>query len=353
MARVRIRSNAGKSVVGLDIQPGYVAAVEGHPGQAAIQRAATAVLAPEVVRDGEVVDVETLAGVLRDMFAQHKLGRRVRLGVANHRIVMRTLDLPPLSGAKEIASAVRFQAQDQIPMPLDQALIEHHTLGKVQTAEGERTRVVLVAARRDMVDKLLSAIRKAGLRPHGIDLSAFAMIRALYRPGNDEPTLYVSVGGVTNLAVAVGRTCVFARVAAHGTEGMAGELAERRGLTLEHSRAWLKHVGVTGDIEEIEGDQDIVAAARDVLGEGIARIADELRTSLDFHSSQDAGAKVENAILTGPAVEIPGFCEELGTQTSLPLEVGVPREWHPGVLGDLEPGLLAVATGLSVEEVAA
>jgi type IV pilus assembly protein PilM len=350
---VRIRSNAGKSVVGLDIQPGYVAAVQGHPGQAAIQRAATAVLAPEVVRDGEVVEVDTLADVLREMFAQHKLGRRVRLGVANHRIVMRTLDLPPLSGAKEIASAVRFQAQDQIPMPLEQAVIEHHTLGNVETAEGERTRVVLVAARRDMVDRLIFAIRKAGLRPHGIDLSAFAMIRALYRPGNDEPTLYVSVGGVTNLAVAVGRTCVFTRVAAHGTEGIAGELAERRGLTLEHSRAWLKHVGLTAEVEEIEGDANIVEAARDVLEEGIARIADELRTSLDFHTSQNVSAKVQNAILTGPAVEIPGFREQLAEQVSLPLEVGVLTEARPGALGEAEPGRLAVATGLSVEEVVA
>ncbi len=339
--------------MGLDIQPGYVAAVQGQRGQAAIQRAATAVLAPEVVRDGEVVDAETLAAVLRDMFAQHKLGRRVRLGVANHRIVMRTLDLPPLSGAKEIASAVRFQAQDQIPMPLDQAVIEHHTLGRVQTPEGERTRVVIVAARRDMVETLLSATRKAGLRPHGIDLSAFAMIRALYRPGNDELTLYISVGGVTNLAVAVGRICIFTRVAAHGTENMAGELAERRGLTLEHARAWLKHVGMVAELEQIEGDPDIIAAARDVLEEGVARIADELRTSLDFHSSQNAGAKVEKAIMTGPAIEIPGFCEQLAEQASLPLELGVVKEAHPGALGDLEPGRLAVAVGLSVEDVAA
>ncbi|MDQ6816416.1 MAG: pilus assembly protein PilM [Actinomycetota bacterium] len=351
--RVRIRSNPGKRVVGLDIQPGYVAAVEGHPGQAAVHRAATAVLAPEVVRDGEVIDADTLAVVLREMFAQHKLGPRVRLGVANHRIVMRTLDLPPLSGAKEIASAVRFQAQDQIPMPLDEAVIEHHTLGTVETSEGRRTRVVLVAARRDMVDKLVGAIRKAGLRPQGIDLSAFAMIRALYTPGNEVPTLYVSVGGVTNLAVAVGRTCVFTRVAAHGTEGIAGELGDRRGLTLEHARAWLKHVGLTAPTEETEGDSNIVEAARDVLEVGIARIADELRTSLDFHATQDAGAKVEKAILTGPAIEIPGFCEQLAAQAGIPLEAGVLREGHPGALGDLQRGLLAVATGLSVEEVAA
>ena len=74
--------------------------------------------------------------MLRDLFPEHKLGRRVRLGVANQRIVMRTLDLPPMREAKEIASAVRFQAQEHIPMPLEQAVLEHQSLGVVETADG-------------------------------------------------------------------------------------------------------------------------------------------------------------------------------------------------------------------------
>src|SRR6185312_5859901 len=125
--RLMARSSS-KTLVGLDIQPGYVAAVEGRSGQVAVERAESAALAPGIVRDGEVVDVETLSSVLRDMFAENKLGKRVRIGVANHRIVMRTVDLPPLETAKEIASAVRFQAQEHIPMQLDQAVLEHHSL---------------------------------------------------------------------------------------------------------------------------------------------------------------------------------------------------------------------------------
>src|ERR1700704_5662090 len=159
---------------------------------------------------------------------------------------------------KEIASAVRFQAQEHIPMPLDQAVLEHHSLGVVETSEGPRTRVVLVAARREMIDHLLEATRKAGLRPQGIDLSAYAMIRALHHPGTTGATLYISVGGITNLAVAMGSTCVFTRVLAQGTETMAGELAERRGLTLDHANGWLKHVGLVDPIDSIDGDEDIV-----------------------------------------------------------------------------------------------
>src|SRR5947209_3664811 len=127
---------AGKNLVGLDTEPGYVAAVQGSGDRVGIERAAYAPLANGVVRDGEVTDVETLSTVLREMFAEHKLGKRVRLGVANQRIVMRTVDLPPITDSKEIASAVRFQAQEHIPMPLDQAVLQHQTLGTVDTLDG-------------------------------------------------------------------------------------------------------------------------------------------------------------------------------------------------------------------------
>jgi type IV pilus assembly protein PilM len=343
---------AAKSIIGLDIEPGYVTAVETSSGGVAVERAASAQLAPGVVRDGDVVDVVTLAQVLRDLFAEHKLGRRVRLGVASQRIVMRTIDLPPLKDAKEIDSAVRFQAQEHIPMPLEQAVLEHQSLGIVETPDGPRTRVVIVAARRDTIDGLLAATRSAGLRPEGIDLSAFAMIRALYRPGHDGATLYISVGGMTNLAVAVGTTCVFTRVVGHGTEAMAGELAERRGLTIDHARGWLSHVGVSMPPDDIEGDSEIVVEARTVISEGIRRISDEVRNSLDFHGAQPGTAAVTRAILTGPAVTIPGFADQLGEEIQLPLESGLVSEARPGAFGGVDSANFAVAAGLSVAELA-
>jgi type IV pilus assembly protein PilM len=344
---------SSKTVVGLDIEPGYVAAVESRAGHIAVDRCAVVPLAPGVVRDGEVVDVDTLAGVLRKLFSEHKLGKRVRIGVANQRIVMRMLDLPPLKDSKEIASAVRFQAQEHIPMPLDQAVLEHHSLGQVEASDGTRTRVVLVAARRDMIERLLEATRRAGLRPEGIDLSAFAMIRALHRSGRDGATLYVSVGGVTNLAVAVGTTCVFTRVVALGIESMAGELAERRYLTLEHAHGWLKHVGLETRTGELEGDAGIIAEARQVLTDGIARITDDVRNSLDFYAMQAGGAGVERAVLTGPALGIPGFVARLGDSIGLEVEEGLVEESRPGVLEGIDAGALTVATGLTLSEVPA
>jgi type IV pilus assembly protein PilM len=340
----------GRTVVGLDIEPGFVAAAQVRVDDGvAVERAAGMSLAPGVLRDGEVADVEALADALRELFRANKLGKRVRLGVANQRIVVRTVDLPPLTNDKEIASAVRFHAQDHIPMPLEHAVLEHQSLGLVDTADGQRTRVVLVAARRDMVERLRTAALQAGLRPVGIDLSAFAMIRALHG-GEAGATLYMSIGGMTNIALAQGTTCVFTRVTPGGTEALAAELAERRGLTLEHARQWLVHVGLVTPLAELSGEPEILEEARSVLVDGAARIATEVRNSLDFHRAQAETFPAERAVLTGPAVAIPGFATELGGAIGLEVELGIVRETHPGAHAGIDASRLAVAAGLAVEE---
>lgn len=345
-----LRSTAAGTVVGLDVEPGFAAAVRVRVGAGglAIDRAASVELRPGVVNDGEVADVDALGEALRELFRGNGLGKRVRVGVANQRIAVRTFDLPPLRSDKEIAAAVRFHAQDHIPMGLEHAVLEHRSQGIVETPDGPRTRVVLVAARRDMVERLHLAVRRAGLRPEGIDLSAFAMIRALRRDG--DPVVYLSVGGVTNLALAQGTTCLFTRVVAGGVEALAAELAERRGLTLEHARRWLGHVGLTVPVETVEGDPEIVRETRAVLEAGLARIADEVRASLDYHAANAATAPAAQAVVTGPATAIPGFVDALGAAIGLPAAAGVVPEARDGAHAGIAPGRLAVAAGLAVRD---
>jgi type IV pilus assembly protein PilM len=339
---------ASKPIVGLDIEPSAIAAAQvSVNGSIKVERAAYVPLEAGVVRDGEVADVEGLADALRTLYRENKgLDKRVRIGLANAKIVVRVIELPPISDRKELATAVRFQAQDQIPMPLDAAVLDFQTLDIIDTGEGPRQRVLLVAARRDMVDKVLAAVRAAGLRPEGIDLAAFAMIRALHRPGPEEPVMYLSVGGLTNLAVAVDTRCLFTRVVGGGSEALAVELAERKALTLEHSRAWLEHVGLTAPVQEISGDEGIVSEARLVLQDGVRRIAVETRNSLDFHSAQDTQPQVGRVVLTGAALSIPGFTEALSAELGLPVEA-VSVDGAPDGIG---AGRLTVAAGLATAE---
>jgi type IV pilus assembly protein PilM len=400
---------SGADVVGLDIQPGFVAAVRARVnGSIVAEHAASMPLPADTMRDGEVFDEEALGDVLRELFATSGLGKRVRIGVANQRTVLRTLELPPVTDHKELAAAVTFQAQDQVPMPLNNAVLDFHPLGVVDTPAGPRQRVVLVAAQRDMIERLLSAVRRAGLTPEGIDLSAFALIRSLYRHEAEEPgrVLYLNVDGLTNLAIAEGTACRFTRVVGGGLEGMASELAERRGIALIDARARLMEADLSAPVEPeatavvdeqpeeanepaaseeaSEGSEPAPsreeAYAREmemsyedhatpvkapsaeptpraseadvwtVLDNGIREISGEVRNSLDFHRSQDGGGEVSHVVLSGAVQDIPGFAEAL--QASLGVEV---RAATLGASADALPdGLsahrLAVATGLATLE---
>jgi type IV pilus assembly protein PilM len=340
-----------KNLVGIDIDASSVTAVQAsRNGRLKVERVAYAPLENGIVRDGEVVDVEGLSAALRTLFKENRgFGKRVRVGVANQKIVVRVIELPYLENAKELEAAVRFQAQDQIPMPLDQAVIDFQPLDVIDGPEGRRQRLLLVAARKDMVSRALDAVRGAGLRAEGIDLSAFAMIRALHQPAaGDEHVLYVAVGGLTNLAVAHGTTCLFTRASGGGLEALAIELAERRSLTLEHARGWLEHVGLEAAVEDVEGDAEIVVEARRVLMEGVRRIAAEIRNSLDFHQAQGGVTAVSRAMLSGPAAAVPGFAVALSSELGLPMVAGA-----VDAPDGLHAGRIAVVAGLAVEEVPA
>ena len=343
----------GRPIVGLDIEPGRAVAAEVTVnGVVRLKRAASIALPLGVVRDGEIVDVDAVSAALRQLWADNKgLGRDVRIGVANAKIVVRTVDIPPLTDKGEIDAAVRHLAADELPMPLESAVLDYEVIGLVATPSGQRLRVVVVAARREMVEAILAAVSGAGLKPRGVDLAAFAMIRAL-GGGSTDCALYLSVGGMANLAVVIDGVCLFTRVTGAGLEGMGIELAERRSLTLEHARMWLRHTGLEQDVEDVEGDADVIRDARAILIEGTRRLATEVRASLEFHQTQTATADIEHAVLTGVAASVPGFAEALSGELGMPVHTrSVEATDQLAATTDL--GGMTVAAGLAVESVAA
>jgi type IV pilus assembly protein PilM len=366
------RSRSGSTLVGLDIQPGYVSAVQARVnGSILVQRAAGAPLPPDTVREGEVLDGVALASTLREMFRESRLDKRVRVGVANQRTVLRTLELPPITDRKELETAVRFQAEDQVPMPLENAVLDFHALGVIDTPAGPRQRVIVVAAQRDMVERLLAAVRGAGLRPEGIDLSAFALIRSLHRSDDEHAgrVLYLNVGGLTNMAIAEGTLCRFTRVVGGGLESMASDVAERHGVKLQDARDLLAGVDLaesppaTSSAREDEApdallDEEQPSAAaekpaidvRPVLAAGVREIAGEVRNSLEFHRSQDGGGEVSSVVLSGPALQIAGFATALQGELRVPVipqTVGLLDERSAG---EVSAERLAISTGLAVGE---
>lgn len=317
-------------VVGVEIEAGSVAAVEAKDGAV---NAGVAPLPAEAFRDGEVVDPSSVAEALRGLFAEHKLNNRVRLGIGNQRVVARTLRLPAIESPEELDSAVRFAAQEQIAMPLDNAVVEHRVVGGTPGADGAppQVDVMVVAARREMISATLKPLRDAGLEPVGVDLSAFGMIRALVGVEEDAPgdgptavTLYCSAGDVTTLAIAKGRSCLFTRVSPVGLDQVADRLASDTGLSHEHARMWLTHVGLEQPLAEVAGDAATAERTRAALESGAASLIDEVRLSLDFYGAQEGAVPAQGIVLCGHGSAIPGLPQQLEQGLDLPVSVGRP-----------------------------
>jgi type IV pilus assembly protein PilM len=384
-----LTSKRDKSIVGLDVEAGSIAATEVRVnGSVEVVRQGVQPLEPGVFHEGEVTDAEALGEALKELFGTYKLSRNVRFGVANQRIAVRTLSMPAIDDPDELANAIRFQAQDHVPMPLEQAVLDWEVIGHSTGPNGERMiEVVVVAGRRDMLASVVTAMGNAGLRLEGIDLSAFGMIRALSGAGPTQPpapvqsyeerfgggqaaapgeepapapvpteaaepvptaTLYCNLGDVLNLAVAQGPHCRFTRISPFGVEGIAQRLAERRQLTLEHARQWLAHVGLSTPVEQIEGDPEIVSAAREALNEGASKLVDELRLSLDYYGTQDGTVAVSNVIACGPGTTIPGLVEQLQAAVGYPFAIGRPAALSG--LDDAAAARLTLSYGLALEE---
>src|SRR5687768_10147655 len=200
-----LRNSSSGGAVGLDIDGRYLAAAQVEGGR--VVRGVSLELPAGLVAEGEVVNRDGLAEALKNFVTETGLPKSVRLGVANQQIVVRVVELPRIEDDKQRDAAVRFQASEAIAMPLDETVLDHQVAGHAEAADGTpRMQVVLVAARRKMIEYLLGAVKVAGLKAEGVDLDAFALVRAL--GGGDQGSeegarVFCHLGGVTNLAIAV------------------------------------------------------------------------------------------------------------------------------------------------------
>jgi type IV pilus assembly protein PilM len=287
-----LSKNSNRGTVGLDLDGAFIAAVQTSAD--GVSRAASTELAPGVISDGEVTDVTALTDALRDFFKSNGLPKRVRLGIANQQIVVRQMEIPKIEDDKERDAAVRFQAAEAIAMPLEEVVLDHQVVGETVSPEGSaRLRVVVVAARESMIARVVEAVRDAGLRPEGIDLNAFALVRTLAVPSDSTETarVFCHLGGVTNLAIAVGTSCLFTRPL---------------------STQW-------------DSDDDSVAAA----------LAEEIRLSIDFYMAQPEARWVGEIVLSGPGSRRENLSEELSGLIEVPVSVAEP-------LGRLQAGKLPI-----------
>ena len=352
---------APKQLVGLKIGASQLAAARvANNGHAEVLQVARGPLDQGVIVGGELRDPDALAEALKEFFRHHKLPKKgVRLGIANNRIGVRTFEIAGIDDPKQLANAIRFRAQEALPIPIEEAVLDYQVLEDGVNDEGEQVRrILLVVAYRELVDRYVTACRKAGIALVGIDLEAFALLRALAAPREEESgkaaVVAVAVGhDRSTFAVSDGRVCEFTRVLEWGGQNLNVVIARALDLTPSEAEP-IKHVLSLEGGPTPEGVSDEqIAAAREAAIRQVNTFARELVSSLQFYQSQPGSLGIGEIILTGGTAHLVGFASELQRLIGVKVRIGDPLVRVKVSKRFREPeqiGSLAVAIGLGIED---
>jgi type IV pilus assembly protein PilM len=349
-----------KRLVGLKIGASQIAAARVHNnGAPELVEAFREPLDHGVVVSGEIRDTAALAGALERFFERHKLPKKgVRLGLSNNRIGVRVFEIEGVTDEKQLENAIRFRAEEVLPIPLDEAVLDYVVLDDEVREDTRVQRILLVVAYKEVVDRYLEACHGAGIEVVGIDLEAFAVLRAL-QPPSEEPVgdgafVAVAVGhDRTTIAVSTGRVCEFTRVLDWG--GWALNVAIARALDKAPSEveSIKRHLSFA-DAGPVEGlAPEDAAKAHEAVQRALAAFARELVASLHFYQAQPGALGIGEIVLTGGAAHMTGFAEAVGRLIGAPVRLGDPfRRVRMGKLvgSDDQAGSFAVAIGLGIED---
>ena len=370
--------------VGVDVGSTAIRVAEVAAGDIpVIVRAAQVPLAPGIVESGEVRQPDVLAGALRELWDKSGVKtKQVQLGVGNQRVVVREVALPWLP-EKELRETLGFQVQEFIPMASEEAVLDFDPLGEIDQGGRRMVRILLVAAHKPMVNALVDAALAAKLDPLGIDLTPFAVVRAV---GTDEEGLDLDAGGdeaILDIGAQVTSICVhdrgvtrFVRMLPSGGRditlalaaglGVADDVAERlkRGESVEALEPGgegdmpLPPQGEAGVPFRPRPDRSLPlpppAEIRDLALTRAMSFVDEVRSSLEFYTAQMPNAQIGRVLVVGGGSRLEGLLDLLQERLPVPVDRGrlferVKSEIELSAEASTEAeAVLSVAVGLAI-----
>lgn len=342
-------------IVGLDVGTSAVRAAQvssGRGGYALTAYGQIPLIQGSVV-DGEIRDPGAVSEAISRLWKRSKLrSKKVVIGLANQRVVVRQVELPFLE-EKELRSSIQFQVAEHIPMPVEEAELDFQVLSDYTTEDGEHMMsVLLVAAASDMVERFVDTVQTAGLEVVGVDLTPFAVARAISPAARGEEGIagaqaIVDVGaGVTNIVVHVGGEPRFVRILLVGGDDITAALARELNVDQEEAEA------IKLDLSKGVGPMD----ARRILSREVDSLVEEIRGSIDYYNSREEGETVASVLLTGGGSRAQGLLQKMETSLRTTVEPASPLHEFRSKLSeeqlDLIEPVLAAAMGLSMGEAA-
>ena len=309
-----------RSSIGLDIGSGFVKVVEvDHSGdQPEVVRVAMRPLLPDAIVEGEIMDYGLVADTVRGLFQEMGLkGAEVVTAVGGHDVIIKKIEMDRMKEA-DAREVIRWEAEQHVPFDIKSVEIDFQILNPHD--DGLQMEVLLVAAKRELVDNKVALLQDAGVAPRVIDVGAFALHNAFehnYPEAMEGVVALVNVGHeVTNVNILDRGVPILTREIPFGSRKIREDLQRERQLTSEEAEDVVQ--GKAG----LDGLDRFVQTSADEVAVGIERAAAFLMT-------RQSGDGLGRIYLSGGGARIPGMTDALGERMGVETVLVNPFERVP------------------------
>lgn len=260
-------------------------------------------------------------------------------------VVSRMITLPVLTD-KELAAAINWEAEQYIPLPIKDVVLQYKVINKeVTSATGEsKMEVLLIAAPKRVIGKYISVVKGAGLRAEALETESSALARSLTKP-SDPVTIIVSMGALsTELVVSQAGNVLFTRSIATGGVNLTRAIMSEFNLPQKQAEEYKQNYGILED--KLSGK--IAVVLKPILD----IVTGEILKAVEFCRSQIRSTEVARVVICGGGAFLPGLSSFLVERTNLEVSLGDP--WadfvKEGVVMQLaaQGSIYSVATGLAL-----
>lgn len=318
-----------RTTIGLDIGSGFVKVVEvDHSGdQPEVVRVAMRPLLPDAIVEGEIMDYGLVSEAVRGLFQDMDLKNpEVVTAIGGHDVIIKKIEMDRMKEA-DAREVIRWEAEQHVPFDIKSVELDFQILEP--DGEGPLMQVLLVAAKRELVENKVGLLQDAGVNPIIIDIDAFALYNAFQHnyPEQSEGIIgLVNVGHeTTNVNILENGVPILTRDIPFGSRRIREDLQRERGLTAEQAEDVVQARETVHELERF------VESSADEIAVGIERASAFLMTRED-------GDSVGRIFLSGGGARIPGMAETLGRRMGVPTQLVNSFERtpvQPNAAGDL------------------
>jgi type IV pilus assembly protein PilM len=263
---------------------------------------------------GEVLEPNTVAEALKVLWAEAKFAsKNVVLGVGNQRVLARDLVMPKMSLAR-IREALPFEAQDLLPVPVGEALLDFYPIADCDGETGPAVSGLLIAAVKEVVLGNVKAAELAGLRAVDVDVIPFALTRLLLtRQAARGTVALIDVGAnTTNVVIAKDGVPQFVRIIPTGGAELTRQLEEGMASDQAGAEQLKRRLGLAKQVTTAEEHRAV-----QVIYQVINELFLSLRNTINYYVNTREGETVGAIVLTGGGSQLTGFAEALAEFTRI------------------------------------